>query len=119
MVLWDVATRKRQAGVPLAVNEGRVVAVAFSPDGKTLAAGYGSGLGKPQVDGVALWDVATRKRQPNLSLTASDGSVESLAFSPDGKTLAAGCMIQRTLTGGVVLWDEAERKREADQQPQP
>ena len=76
-------------------------------DGETLAAGYGSGLGKPQVDGVALW-TSPRAARPNLALTASDGSVESLAFSSDGKTLAAGCMIQRTLTGGVVLWDEAE-----------
>ena len=32
--------------------------MAFSPDGKTLAAGYGLGAG----GGVVLWDVATRKR---------------------------------------------------------
>ena len=46
MVLWDVATRKRLVDEPLAVNEGDVWSVAFSPDGKTIAAGYGiAGIG--------------------------------------------------------------------------
>ena len=56
-MLWDVATRKRLPEDPLPVKEGDVNSVAFSPDGKTLAAGYGDGDG-----GVVLWDVATRKR---------------------------------------------------------
>ena len=59
MVLWDVAARKRLADDPLAVKEGDVKSVAFSPDGKTLAAGYGGGGGG---GGVVLWDVAARKR---------------------------------------------------------
>ena len=40
MVLWDVAARKRLVDEPLAVKEGWVGSVAFSPDGKTIAAGY-------------------------------------------------------------------------------
>ena len=58
MVLWDVATRKRLADDPLPVKEGGVESVAFSPDGKTLAAGYRRRGG----GGVVLWDVAARKR---------------------------------------------------------
>ena len=32
-----------------------------------------------------------------------------MAFSPDGKTIAAGYCVARV--GGVVLWDVAARKR--------
>ena len=64
--------------------EGDVHSVAFSPDGKTLAAGYVGGGG-----GVVLWDVATRKRLLEDPLPVHEGGVDSVAFSPDGKTLAA------------------------------
>ncbi len=37
----------------------------------------------------------------------SDGFVTSVAFSPDGKALAAG---HRLLAGGVVLWEQAARQ---------
>ena len=47
--LWDVATG-RQIGNPLGGQSSAVGAVAFSPDGKTLAAG--------SVDTVRLWHVA-------------------------------------------------------------
>ena len=35
-----------------------------------------------------------------------EGWVSSVAFSPDGKTIAAGYR-QRPHSGGVVLWDVA------------
>ena len=80
--------RKRLADDPLAVKEGDVTSVAFSPDGKTLAAGYGGGVGVG--GGVVLWDVAARKRLADDPLPVKEGDVTSVAFSPDGKTLAAG-----------------------------
>src|SRR5262249_45963886 len=56
--------------------------VAFSPDGKLLAAG----TGEPKEQGTAtLWDVATGTqvwKHPEKT------GVPSVAFSPDGKTLA-------------------------------
>ena len=87
MVLWDVAARKRLVDEPLPVKEGDVRGVAFSPDGKTIAAGY-SGCGDG--GGVVLWDVAARKRLADEPLAVKEGDVESVAFSPDGKTIAAG-----------------------------
>ena len=86
MVLWDVARRE-----PLAVAKGGVGSVAFSLDGKTLAAGYDGG--------VVLWDVA--RREP---LAVAEGGGRGVAFSPDGKTLAAGGSVGDH-GGGVVLWD--------------
>ena len=74
------------------MKEGAVASVAFSPDGKTLAAGYGVGGG----GGVVLWDVAARKRLVDEPLPVKEGAVWSVAFSPDGKTLAAGYGVTAT-----------------------
>ncbi len=38
------------------------------------------------------------------SLPVKEGSVSGVAFSPDGKTVAAGF---HGVVGGVVLWDAA------------
>src|SRR5262249_12669676 len=58
-MLWDVATRKRLSEEPLALKEGIVRSVAFSPDGQTLAAAYGGRGGGRAV----LWDVDLKSWQ--------------------------------------------------------
>ena len=65
--------------------------MAFSPDGKTLAAGAADGT-------VRLWDMATRQPIGN-PLNGHGGAVNSVAFSPDGKTLAAGAPTARCSCG--------------------
>ena len=55
-----------------------VNAIAFSPDGQTLAAGEGRE--------VRLWDVSTGKLMSTFK--EHQGRVYAVAFSPDGKTLA-------------------------------
>jgi WD40 repeat protein/serine/threonine protein kinase len=72
-------------------------AVAFSPNGKTLAFG---GVDKV----VRLIDLATGKQRQELTTRprSAEDPVYTLAFSPDGKVLACG-MHQ----GSILLWDVA------------
>jgi WD40 repeat protein len=88
----------------LHADEGWVQSVAFSPDGRTLAAGYSSGV----VGGVVLWEVGGHARLQDQPLAVAEGRVWSVAFSPDGKTLAAG---YDAGGGGVVLWDVGRQSR--------
>ena len=76
-------------------------AVAFSPDGKTLATANADGAN------VQLWDTATRSLITTITFPSSPtgvvpfGASSTLAFSPDGKTLAIpdGNTIQLWSTG--------------------
>ena len=59
-----------------------ITALAFSPDGKILAASDNTGH-------TYLWNLATGSQGAILSDSGSSGAF-SIAFSPDGKTLAVG-----------------------------
>jgi WD40 repeat protein len=79
------------AGAVFTDTFGPIFSVAFSPNGKVLAAGTAEGQ-------VRLWRVIDG--QPLLTCDGHLGAGWSVAFSPDGRLLASGS------TGGMVcLWD--------------
>ncbi|MFK8850555.1 WD40 repeat domain-containing protein [Streptomyces sp. Ac-502] len=79
--LWDVVTGKARTTIT-GHTIGALGAVAFTPDGLTLAAS-GRDTGS-----VRLWDVATG--QARATYAGQTGLVRSVAFSPDGRSLATG-----------------------------
>jgi hypothetical protein len=70
------------------------MAVVFNRDGTMLAAGLARG-------GSLVWNVATPSAAPRVACASLD--VRSIAFSPDGKTLACGSfrgqIVQQSLGG--------------------
>ena len=82
LTLWDTSTWKKN-GV-LTGNTGPIYFLAFSPDGKLLAA---AGMADPGPIQVKLYDVVSRKELADLS-HAVQPSLFGLAFVPDSKTLA-------------------------------
>jgi WD40 repeat protein len=103
--LWDAATGKRLLHIPppdLPADPGRLfghlyrkdVAIAFAPDGKTLATGNSDGK-------VRLWELPSGKPlldfqgQPariNSDNESYPRAVSKLAYSPEGRSLIVGSL---------------------------
>jgi WD40 repeat protein len=114
--LWDLA-QKRQHTI-LTWNLGTVVplwgtSVAFSHDGKLVAAGFSDNT-------VKVWQVASWER--HFLFEGHANHVNSIAFSPDDKSLASASTITRSVkdspngwsehpvSGEVKLWDVVPRR---------
>lgn len=89
--VWDVAAQ----ALVYSFQENRVVAaLAFSGDGRRLAAGDSFNAK------LFLWDVETGQQLIQTQYHTS--AIQTLAFSPDSSSLAVG-----SLDGTVSLWDAA------------
>jgi WD40 repeat protein len=93
LVLYDVAGAKavERAGITLPAARG--LSLAFSADGKTLAA-----AGPEET--IRLWDLSPPEPKERPGITGVPAGDKSVALSPDGKTLA---LVQGTLP--LRLWD--------------
>ncbi len=107
VILWDLTdpAQPRPLGQPLR-HTGRVSEMAFAPNGHTLATFLSPGLVTSRGDRtgtVILWDLTdpAQPRPLGQPLTGHTESVSSVAFSPDGHTLATAASYDRT----VILWD--------------
>ena len=96
--LWDIETGNLVC--TFASRKDPIHSVAFSPDGNCLASGgeskYKTDEGKKTT--IYLWDVNTKELIRTFS--GHDLRINSIAFSPDGKTLASS-----SNDGTVQLWN--------------
>jgi WD40 repeat protein len=96
LTLWDVSKPDRpvRRGSLDAGENVDIHAVAYSPDGSTLAV--------IEENSLALWDVSEPARPRRLGAVALTSRVDSVAFSPDGRYVATGNDDE------VVLWDVSD-----------
>jgi WD40 repeat protein len=95
VIVWDAATGREVltfAGHPRPAH-----CVAYSPDGKRLAAGFYDAA-------VRLWDVPGGRQRTLVvgSATGMDYLVHGVSFSPDGARL-----VSADAAGGLKVWDAA------------
>jgi WD40 repeat protein len=96
ILLWDVIAGREKA--LLLDHNGPINALAFAPDGQTLAS---AGFDKT----IKLWDVAAGRER--AMLRGHTAAVFAMAFSGDGKRLASGA-----IDGIVKVWDLASGQQD-------
>ncbi len=101
--LWDAATGKHKTTL-IGHTPSRVHSVVYSPDGKTIASASDAEVRLWDAAEVRLWDAATGKHKTTLIEHTDTGSVHSVVYSPDGKTIASATDAE------VRLWDAATEK---------
>jgi WD40 repeat protein len=98
--IWD--RRAEQEVACLRGHDGTVDALAFAPDGQTLASGTSTGS-------LTLWHVASWQELGTYKVPMA--AINDVVFSADGRALAMGGRASDG-TGQVVLW----KTRRLDQQ---
>ena len=80
--IWDVSGSKPTERAAFRILEG-IRSLTFAPSGKSLAAGSGAGT-------ISLFDVSPIAVREYRTLRGAKGSVDAVAFSPDGLLVAGG-----------------------------
>jgi WD40 repeat protein len=101
--IWDVATKKAVADLKDLPEI--VTAIAFSPDSKLIAVGISNGLDERR-NMIKIWDISAEKER---AVFKGNEGINFLAFSANGRTLAAG-------SSNLILWNVAEVRKQKSYQ---
>jgi WD40 repeat protein len=111
LLVWDSSTGQVDRQMKMNVNSG-FINMAFSPDGETLAvAGCIQGLIECQTYRIEMYDIESGKTTGKPFEGSTNGHVNQLGFSPDGKKIGIS-----TYTGLNLVdtwWDIASGQVDA------
>jgi WD40 repeat protein len=94
--LWDISMAGSRDWLTLPGPVGRAAAVAFHPDGRSIAV-------PGDRAGVTIYDARTGEVLATLS--GHNATIDRLAYSPDGSTLAAASVPGSPADRGLSMWD--------------
>ncbi|MCS6907408.1 MAG: WD40 repeat domain-containing protein [Anaerolineales bacterium] len=103
--VWDLEKKEVRYTLPTSFS-GAANCLAISPDGSLFVTGHYD-------RSVILWDLARGERLRSME---AKGAIGSLAFHPDGQTLASGTTYQSAL---IQIWsvESGERLRDLEGHP--
>jgi WD40 repeat protein len=113
LIVWDTQTGRRKRLIES--SDTGFGDVAFSPDGTTFVTGPGNLAQGPASGTITFWDAKTYKATGKI---VSNGIVQRVNFSPDGKSLAVVSYLDTgsdTDKNVLQLWDVQSRKPSAIQ----
>jgi WD40 repeat protein len=99
--MWDTQSGEERKLIRVGLLDSAISAIAFSPDGETLAMATGMPVGAGTIRFVNV----KSGRETSKRLTAHGAVILALAYSPDGRQLASGSADQR-----IHVWDLESRK---------
>jgi WD40 repeat protein len=97
--LWDITSGK----VVQILQTSAFRSLAFSPDGKLMAAGAAAAAGDRNETAIWVWDV--EKRDLLVALSGADGWGYPVVFSPDSKQAVSGWGDLLTNRSYLRLWE--------------
>lgn len=125
VLIWDLETRQLVETLETGLQS--TVTMSFSPDGSLLAVGGSLERDGPFLNSsrgaVELWDTETRRqiavlpgpRRGDSGMDTEDAQIDELAFSPDGRWLAAAGTTDQGDDGGTItLWDVEDHEIAAE-----
>jgi WD40 repeat protein/tetratricopeptide (TPR) repeat protein len=127
VALWDIDAGTERPPLSGATEEpnfwlgddtGAIGALAFSPDGKYLVAGFGSRLWTPacgDANPIRVWDLATRRLIHRLN--GHTDYCLALEFSRDGSLLASGGIDARAILWSTANWKAVRTLQNPDKDP--
>jgi WD40 repeat protein len=96
LILWDTASGQLISRI---VQPSWVTAIAFSPDGRTVASGHDNGTAR-------FWDVGSQKFLGEIQVCPKPMPVSAIAFAPRGQFIATASEDRV-----VRVWDEFTHKQ--------